>query len=134
MVMIKILIVEDNKIAAIQAKNMFNQKFTAEIKMASCGEDALAMFKEDTFDIIMMDIGLGDGIDGIETTKRMRDIEAELNHQRCPIYALTAHSSNSEELEHHKKMGIDKTYNKPARQEILDEILENLPDSLKDKL
>ena len=125
--MIKMLIVEDNKTAANMAIKVFKKNMDVDITVASTGEEALQLFKNLTFDFIMMDIGLGEGIDGIETTRRIRKIEAEINQQRCPIYALTAHSSNPHELDHHKNMGVDKTYKKPARKEIVDEILSFLP-------
>lgn len=126
--MLKILIVEDNKIALMQAKNMFKMIADTDVHIASCGEDALTICREIAFDIISMDIGLGEGIDGIETSKRIRDIELELGHKSAYIFALTAHSMEPDDIKYHQSMGIDKSYNKPARKEIINEVLSLVAD------
>ena len=48
------------------------------------GEDAVDKIKENTYDIVLMDIHMP-GISGIEATKRVRSFNKELT-----IFALTA--------------------------------------------
>jgi CheY-like chemotaxis protein len=83
-----ILLVEDNptnqKLAvAILAKKNYN------VVVAASGQDALQIFSErgDSFDLILMDVQMP-GMDGLETTGAIRDIEA--GRRRIPIIAVTA--------------------------------------------
>jgi CheY-like chemotaxis protein len=83
-----ILVVEDNptnqKLAvAILAKDKYD------VVVAESGQDALQMFRErgETFDLILMDVQMP-GMDGLETTGAIREIEA--GRRRIPIIAVTA--------------------------------------------
>jgi len=83
-----ILVVEDNltnqKLAvAILAKKNYD------VVVAASGHEALQIFRErgDTFDLILMDVQMP-GMDGLETTGAIRDIEA--GRRRIPIIAVTA--------------------------------------------
>jgi CheY-like chemotaxis protein len=84
----QILVVEDNatnqKLAvAILAKDKY------EAVVAASGQDALQIFRErgDTFELILMDVQMP-GMDGLETTGAIREIEA--GRRRIPIIAVTA--------------------------------------------
>ena len=122
----KLLIVEDNSIARKTAKSMFGRHTNAEILTAENGEEALEISKETDLTVIIMDIGLGDGMDGAETTNEIRKVEIELKRTRCPVYALTAHCEDKD-LIRNKEMGIDKTYKKPVTAEIINQILDDIP-------
>ena len=56
------------------------------------GQSALDSFREQSFDLVFMDIQMP-GMDGKETTQRMRDSEPDAAH--TPIVALTAHALES---------------------------------------
>lgn len=83
--MMKVLIVEDD---------IINMKLVLEIlnsldfmtRTANNGFEALTMVENDTFDLILMDIGLP-GIDGIETARRIKE---KPGYNKAPIIALTA--------------------------------------------
>lgn len=86
--MVKILIVEDNEMNRdMLSRRLRKQGF--EICMAVDGEDALATAPREVPDLILMDIGLGDGIDGMETTRRLK---ADPRTAAIPVIALTAHA------------------------------------------
>lgn len=84
----KILIVEDNEMNRDMLSRRL-RKHGFEICMAVDGEEALAAAPRETPDLILMDIGLGDGIDGMETTRRLK---ADPRTAPIPVIALTAHA------------------------------------------
>lgn len=85
---LNILVVEDETIIAINICNSL-QQFGYTTEYTNSGESALKLVEEHKFDVILMDIMLGDGMDGIETSKEIhRKIE-------IPIIYLTAYSDQS---------------------------------------
>lgn len=68
----KILLVEDNKINQIIITKMI-QELGAEASLAMGGLQALELLNENTYDCILMDLNMP-GIDGIETTHRLRSM------------------------------------------------------------
>ncbi|MEX0929016.1 MAG: response regulator [Balneolales bacterium] len=85
----RVLQVEDNdEYCFIVRSYLKKQDFIYE--SAEHGEHALALLTVQDFDIILMDIDLGTGINGIETTRHIR------SHQKnayTTILAVTAHVS-----------------------------------------
>lgn len=87
--LLKLLVVEDNPV---------NQKLTAiilekaghEIVLARNGFEAVERFKEQSFDLILMDLQMPE-MDGIQATAIIRQLELDRPH-RTPIIALTAHA------------------------------------------
>ncbi|NWG28187.1 MAG: PAS domain S-box protein [Ignavibacteriaceae bacterium] len=53
---------------------------------ADSGEEAIQLVNKKSFDIILMDINLGKGISGVDTTKAIRKIES---YRKIPIVAIT---------------------------------------------
>jgi len=53
------------------------------------GYEAIERVKNKFYDIILMDINLGKGIDGIQTVKEIRKLKG---HEAIPIVALTAYT------------------------------------------
>ena len=80
-----ILIVEDNEKNMKLARDVlqFHGFRTME---ATTGEDALLLVRDETPDLVLMDVALP-GIDGVETTRQLRDNPSMAN---VPIVALTA--------------------------------------------
>jgi CheY-like chemotaxis protein len=85
----KILLVEDNEL---------NQKFAIavirklgyEMDIASNGLIGVQLFKENTYDLILMDIQMPE-MNGIEATQAIRQLEAsEGSGKHVPIIAVTA--------------------------------------------
>lgn len=81
-----ILLVEDNPlnrdVINIFLKNYYN------ITESPDGISALVIASRFNFDAILMDINLGEGIDGIETTKRLREMDG---YKNIPIIAISAY-------------------------------------------
>jgi CheY-like chemotaxis protein len=66
----------------------FCERKNINLKIATCGKQALDILKDESFDIILMDILMPD-ISGFETTKIIRDMDKALNRY-TPIIAKTA--------------------------------------------
>ena len=79
----KLLVVDDNKINQLVTQQ-YLQKLGMESKAANSGEEAIALLKEDGFDLILMDIHMP-GMNGFETTEAIRRFNNDI-----PIIALTA--------------------------------------------
>ncbi|MDR3626267.1 MAG: PAS domain S-box protein, partial [Ignavibacteriaceae bacterium] len=83
----KILLVDDDESTAEIVKLVL-KKIVA-VYIAGSGEMALEMVMKNKYDIILMDIVLGSGMNGIETTKKIREITG---YETIPIIALTAYA------------------------------------------
>lgn len=83
----RILVVEDELINQTVAR-MFLKQQGYEFDIVSSGETALALFISRIYTAILMDVGLP-GIDGLETTRRIRNLEHG-SGKHIPIIALTA--------------------------------------------
>lgn len=87
----KILIVEDEeKVATFIKKGLHLQNFDSEI--ASDGHEAIRVFNENSFDLVILDIGLPD-MTGLEVCQNIRKVDSKV-----PILMLTALGSISDKL------------------------------------
>ena len=83
--MARVLILEDEKLVARDIQSTLSNA-GYETSLASSGEDALALAREDRPDLALVDIRLAGTLDGIETASALRR-ELEI-----PVVYLTAHS------------------------------------------
>ncbi|MBF5009670.1 ATP-binding protein [Burkholderia pseudomultivorans] len=84
--------------------------------LAETGAQALESFSTGRFDLVLMDLDLGD-IDGFTLTRRFRDLEAGTG-THTPIVSITA----SAEPDHHQRAlasGMDGLLDKPIRADAL---------------
>jgi osomolarity two-component system sensor histidine kinase NIK1 len=92
---LNILLVEDNllnqRIVTFSLK-----KYNHEVIIANNGVEAIERFRENKFDIILMDIMMP-VMDGLEATIKIRE-EEKLNNikKRTPIVALTANTMDND--------------------------------------
>lgn len=108
----KILVVEDNR-EIITLISIFLKNY--EISSAFSGEEALTAFQMDDFDAVLMDINLGRGWDGLETTKKIKSMP---NYHNQPIIAVTAHALKGDR-ERILKEGCSHYIPKPFKREDL---------------
>lgn len=81
-----ILLVEDQIITSFATKSLL-EKYGYNVFIVSSGEEAVLFFtKENSIDLILMDIDLGFGINGIEAARQI------LKTRRIPIIFLTSHN------------------------------------------
>ena len=81
------LLVEDDYVSGLVMKKLCERK-KFNLKIATSGNQAIDILKDQNFDIIFMDIQMPD-ISGYKTTEIIRDMEKEL-HRHTPIIATTA--------------------------------------------
>jgi two-component system, cell cycle response regulator DivK len=104
----KILVVDDKeenrrllrKILSLHAYNILE---------CATGEDSIEMAIKEKPDLILMDIRLREGIDGIEATKRLK---AESETKKIPIVAITA-SVSPEDMQRALESGCSGFIRKP---------------------
>ena len=121
-----ILVVEDN-----EANQMFMRvlldKMGVKFDMANDGIEAIEKFKKNKYDLILMDENMPN-MNGIEATKKIRQLERENSLSHTTIVALTANA-----LEGDKKRfilaGMDYYLKKPVDIEKLKYILQKIADS-----
>jgi CheY-like chemotaxis protein len=81
-----ILLVEDEVIIAM-AEKIALEKYEYKVITANSGKEAINLFRENrTIDLILMDVGLGEGIDGPETAITI------LKERKIPIVFLSSHT------------------------------------------
>jgi len=105
----RVLIVEDNKINQMITKKIL-EKNKMNCMVADNGIDAIEIVKQNTFDVILMDIHMP-GISGIEATQRIREYDNDL-----PIIALTAVTID-ENLDEFYRAGFNEIIPKPFKTE-----------------
>jgi PAS domain S-box-containing protein len=114
-----ILVVEDDRINQIVITRMLNEK-GYRVDVANNGLEALDLHKEKEYDVILMDIQMPE-MDGLETTKRIRERESTAKH--TPIIALTAYALQGDR-ERFLNIGMDEYLPKPVRMEELFNLIE----------
>jgi len=108
-----VLLVEDNQdnrdIVRIYLKKLYD------LTEAYDGITALALALKTQFNIVLMDINLGDGIDGIDTLHKLREID---NYKNVPVVAVTAYvmAGDREKL---LNSGFDSYLPKPFTKDVL---------------
>ena len=86
---IRILIVEDDPIIAADLEDRLSEMGYASLGPVASGEEALTFFPDNRPDLVIMDIQLAGALDGIETTRRIREKHA------LPIIFLTSNSDEA---------------------------------------
>jgi CheY-like chemotaxis protein len=86
---IRILMVEDNP-ANMRVTQALLETLGCDVVSARNGLEAVAAYREGTFDLVLMDCQMPE-MDGYEATKAIRQIEA-FQGRTTPIIALTAHA------------------------------------------
>ncbi len=87
---IKVLIVEDNRVNILVARALM-KSLGWNVRSVDSGRAAIEALKQEVFDVVFMDLEMPD-MDGIETTKRIRDGGAGDERKNVPIIAMTAHA------------------------------------------
>jgi CheY-like chemotaxis protein len=90
----KVLYVEDDVIALNYISIVLKSLYA--VTTAFSAKAALEQVNASQFDILMLDINLGKGMDGIELMKKIRQIK---NYKTTPIVAVTAYAAQSDKEE-----------------------------------
>jgi PAS domain S-box-containing protein len=90
----KVLFVDDDLISCEFVIKVLNKQY--EIKVANSGDEALMLTKNNYYDLLMLDINLGRGIDGVELMQAIRKLK---KYNTVPIVAITAFAAESDKIE-----------------------------------
>src|SRR5690606_9150663 len=120
----RFLIVEDNLINVKVAQIVLGE-LSHHIEIANNGEEAIEMFQNQNFDVILMDIRMP-VMGGIDATLKIRELEKqEPDKSPVKIIAMTANTFQ-EDIERCLNNGMDAFLEKPFKRKDLVAILERL--------
>ncbi|MEP1059399.1 response regulator [Stenomitos frigidus AS-A4] len=127
---LKLLLAEDSavnqKVALHQLKTL---GYTADV--AANGQEVLSLMENIHYDVVLMDCQMP-LLDGYDTTRIIRTMEATLDHQHTIIIAMTANAMK-EDRDHCLEAGMDDYLSKPVRKEELAIKLAHWSQSLQEK-
>ena len=86
---LRVLVADDNPVNRAVASGMLELR-GHKVRTANSGTEAIAMWEQHPFDVILMDVEMDD-MDGLTATEIIRGKEAETG-RRVPVFALTAHA------------------------------------------
>jgi len=115
-----VLVVEDNPMNQIIAREMVSA-LGMEPAIVGSGEEAMVSCQSIAPDLVLMDIQMP-GMDGLETTRRLRALQAEGSLRPFPIIALTAHAMASDR-QASLDAGMDEHLTKPIQLDQLRSVL-----------
>lgn len=114
----RILVADDYFVNHELTREML-EMMECDVDVAEDGEAALSMFKENSYDMIFMDIQMPE-MDGYDATREIRKLEKTGEH--IPIVAITANAMEGDK-EKCIKAGMDDYICKPLKGEDLETVL-----------
>ncbi len=122
----KILLVEDDRVGQELVSHFVKDLCTTDI--ASDGDKALGLCQRNSYDVVLMDINLGKrSMDGVDTLRRMRQIEG---YHKTPAIAVTAFAMHDDREKYLSEGFCDyiaKPFNRKRLMESLAGILGQVP-------
>lgn len=115
-----VMVVEDNAVNQLLVRRQL-QRLGFEAIVFDSGSAAIDRYPETDASVVLMDWALP-GMDGLETTRRLRALERELGLARTPIVAMTA-SSRPGDRERCLASGMDDFIAKPVSMGTLGEVI-----------
>ncbi len=119
----KTLVVDDDIVNRVIAKSHL-ENLGLEVDQAVDGKDCITKFKEQKYDLIIMDLQMPE-LDGFEATEEIRQLEQESGQNPVPILALSA-SILGTVWERCELVGMNGYLGKPFRSEELKQKLQEL--------
>jgi PAS domain S-box-containing protein len=118
---LKIILAEDNLINQEVAIRILNKIGISRITVCKNGVEVIDNLKKGSFDLILMDIQMPE-MDGLQTTRLIRDPSSEVPQHAIPIVAMTANAMKDDRdvcLEY----GMTDYISKPFTIDILDKVI-----------
>lgn len=119
---LKILLVEDSEDNQILIKSYLKHT-PHQIVVAENGAVAVEKFKDDDFDLVLMDMQMP-VMDGYTATRAIRQWEREKDKKAIPILALTANAMR-EDVQKSLDAGCNAHLSKPVKKKVLLETIDN---------
>ncbi len=98
----KILVVEDNTETQLIIK--VNLRDVYDVEITDNADDAISLIKNNDFDLVLLDINLGNGKDGRDV---LNMINEELKYSSLPVIIITAYDIKEEEKNLLMKLSCD---------------------------
>jgi len=117
----KILLVEDMPDNRLLIK-AYLKRSPYQLDEAENGEEAVARFKQNAYDLVLMDVQMP-VMDGHTATREIRSWEQQQQHRGVPIIALTAHAVK-EDMDKSLAAGCNDHLTKPIKKATLLQVLE----------
>lgn len=118
---LRILLAEDNEINA-KVSMLCIKKLGHQVSLAKNGIEAVELFRNNSFDIVLMDIQMP-GLDGVEATEEIRKLEQQSETEyRIPIIAMTANKF-AEDVKKFLSAGMNDHIGKPFKPLELDVVI-----------
>lgn len=124
-----ILVVEDDPSIRSLMELVLSKQDHWKLSFAGNGKKAVELYKENNFDLIIMDIRLPN-MDGIEATKKIREQEKKTGRERTPVIVFTADTRKESHMDCHDA-DIDDLIVKPSKMEkVVNSVKNVLPDAV----
>lgn len=120
---IRILAVEDGEVNRLVLVHIL-KKLNATVVMVHDGEQAIEAFKQEKFDLVLMDIHMP-VMDGIAATSKIRSIEKQRGTPETPIAAVTA-SVTDAEVDRYRAFGFSHCIAKPTEPAKIREVIDSI--------
>jgi signal transduction histidine kinase/CheY-like chemotaxis protein len=118
---LRILLADDNEMIR-SVYSMLIHSLGCKCILAKDGQQAIDLFKEENFDIILMDCHMP-VLDGFEAAAAIRQLESSsMSKPSTPIVALSASLSEQDRLKC-EEVGIDEFCSKPLKRKALEDLL-----------
>lgn len=108
----RILLVEDDKMNQIFTTDLL-ASYGHRVFIAENGKQTLEYLAKSSFDLVLMDIRMP-GMDGIETTMRIRTADPMIINSDIPIIGLSAHAVTENEMKRFQNAGFNQYIVKPV--------------------
>ncbi len=128
---IRVLAAEDHRTNQIVLSTIM-ELFGFDLSLVENGEQALQRWRDEAFDVILMDIQMP-VMSGIEATRAIRAEEIQSHRPRTPIIALSANAF-SNEIAECLAVGMDAHVSKPIELEALKAALEHVLNSAEEDI
>jgi PAS domain S-box-containing protein len=119
----RLLLVEDHPINQKVMQTMLSE-LNYDVDVANSGSEAMDVFKQHDYDLVLMDIGLPD-MDGMQVTQKFLNHEKLSHRMHTPVVALTAHALE-EDRQNFLAAGMIDVLTKPIAYNQLVETLKKL--------
>lgn len=121
---LRILVAEDNAVNQKVIMRML-QKANHAVTLAANGADAISLWKENFFDVVILDIEMP-VMNGVQAAVEIRRLEAHASRAPTPLVALTAHALDGDR-EKYLALGMSFYVTKPIDRGLLLDILASIP-------
>ncbi len=117
-----VLVAEDHTVNELIMKQLL-QRLGCQVRVARDGLQAVAQWQAGGIDLVLMDVQMP-GSNGLEATRRIRELEIELGRPHTPIVAVTA-SAMSGDREACLMAGMDDYISKPVSPQALIQVMDD---------